>query len=52
MGFPSIGNSPMKKCPHALLSALGLLKYEASEWMFMTMPNARNRTFAFGCDAK
>ncbi len=52
MGFPSIGTSPMKKCPHTLLRALGLLKYKASEWMFMTMPNARNRTFAFGCDAK
>jgi hypothetical protein len=36
MGFPLIGTLPIKKCPHALLHALGSLKYEASEWMFMT----------------
>jgi hypothetical protein len=52
MGFPSIGNSPMKKWPHSLLRAFGLLKYEASEWMFMTMSDARNHTVAFECDAK
>jgi hypothetical protein len=25
MGFPSVGNSLMKKCPHALLRAFGSL---------------------------
>jgi hypothetical protein len=52
MGFPSIGTSPMKKWPHALLRAFGSLKYEASEWMFIIISDARNRTTAFGCVAK
>ena len=52
MDFPLIGNAPMKKCPHPLLRAFSLLKYEASEWMFMTMSNAQNCTVAFGCVAK
>jgi hypothetical protein len=52
MGVPSIGNVPMKKCPHALLRAFGSLKYDASEWIFNTMSDARNLTTASGCDAK
>ncbi len=51
MGSPFLGNEPMKKWPHALLRALGLLKYDASEWMFITMSDARNLTTAFGCVA-
>ncbi len=52
MGSPSFGNDPKKKWPHALLRALGLLKYDASEWMLSTMSDAQNRTTAFGCVAK
>jgi len=51
MGFPSIGNAPMKKFPHALLRAFGSLKYDALEWMFNTISDARNLTTASGCDA-
>ena len=52
MGLPSVGNAPMKKCPHALLRAFGSLRYDASEWMFNTISDARNLTTASGCDAK
>ncbi len=52
MGLPSIGNVPMKKCPHALLRAFSSLRYDASEWMFNTISDARNLTTASGCDAK
>jgi hypothetical protein len=52
MGSPSFGNELMKKWPHALLFASGLLKYDASEWMFITMPDTQNRTTAFGYVAK
>ncbi len=31
MGFPSIGKDLMKKWPHAMLQAFGLLKYDASK---------------------
>jgi hypothetical protein len=52
MGFPLIGKDPMKKWPHALLQAFGLLKYDASEWMLITMFDARNCTIASWCIAK
>jgi hypothetical protein len=52
MGFPSIGKDPMKKWPHALLQAFGLLKYNASKWMFITMFDAQNHTVASCCIAK
>jgi hypothetical protein len=52
IGFPTIGKDPMKKWPHALLHACGLLKYDTSEWMFNTISDAQNRTIALGCVAK
>ena len=52
IGFPTIGKDPMKKWPHALLHACGLLKYDTSEWMFITISDAQNRTIALGCVAK
>jgi hypothetical protein len=52
MGFPSIGKDPIKKRLHALLRAFGLLKYNASEWMFITMFDAQSCTVVLGCVAK
>ena len=40
IGLLSMGREPMKKCPLARLRALGSLKYDASEWIFMTISEA------------
>ncbi len=52
MGLLLIGKDPMKKWPHALLQAFGLLKYDAFEWIFITMFNAQNCTITSWCTAK
>ena len=52
IGLQSLGTDPMKKWPHARLRAFGSLKYDASEWMFNTISDARNLTTASGCNAK
>ncbi len=52
MDFPLIGKDPMKKWPHALLWAFGLLKYDVLEWMFITIFDAPNRTVVLWCIAK
>ena len=52
IGSPSIGIEPMKKCPQVRLRACGSDRYDASEWMFITMSDAWNLTFASECDAR
>jgi hypothetical protein len=52
MGSPSFGSHPKKKWPHARLWAFFSDRYDASECMFNTMLDARNRTVAFGCVAR
>ncbi len=52
MGFSSTGKDSMKKWPHALLRVFSLLKYNALEWMFITMFDAQNHTIASWCVTK
>jgi hypothetical protein len=52
MDFPLIGKDPMKKWPHAVLRAFGLLKYDVSKWMFITMFDARYHTVSSWCITK
>jgi hypothetical protein len=48
MGFPSLGNHPRKKCPHALLQGLGSARFNVLEWIFMIKSDAQKRTLALG----
>ena len=52
IGSPSFGDHPMKKWPHARLCAFVFERYDASEWTFKIMPDARNRMVASGCVAR
>ncbi len=40
IGCVLMGKDPMKKCPLAWLRALGSDRYDASEWILMTMSDA------------
>ena len=40
IGFPLIGSDPRKKCPPALLHALGAVRYDASLWQLRIMSEA------------
>ena len=49
IGSPSFGDHPMKKCPHARLCAFVSERYDASEWMFKIMLDARYQMVGSGC---
>ena len=40
MGSPYLGTEPRNKCPDARLLAFLAERWDASEWMFNTMPDA------------
>ena len=48
IGSPSLGCHPMKKCTHARLYASFSERYDAPEWTFKIMSDARNRMVASG----
>ena len=52
MGLVGSGRQPMKKCPQAQLWTFTSKRYDALEWMFSIMSEARKRTMALGFVAK
>ncbi len=52
MSFLSWDKEPMKKLPQVQLCTFGSVKYDASEWIFITILDAQKCTLASGCVAK
>ena len=49
MGCPLTGIDPKKKCPPALLLALGAVKYNVSEWICRIISDGWNHITVWGC---
>jgi hypothetical protein len=52
IGCLSLGDHPIKKCPHARLQVSDSDKYEALEWTFMIMLEARKQIVVSGYVAR